>query len=414
MDFRMKSVAAMLALGTVSTLLAACSSDGGSTTPTVTVPGAPTNVVTTAADASARVAFTAPVSNGGSAITSYVATCTAGATTRTGTATSSPITVSGLTNGTAYGCAVTAVNAIGSSAASATVTVTPIAVVASGTAGVGCTLSYTGFNNSPKVNATSTYNWSCSPTVRALTGTGIPDHPVTGGNFATAMSSQSVTVNFTLAPALTGNITATQIVGYALNGVKFDPATAGTCTSNATSTRPGDGCVAAAGQDPWRLEAIGGAFVFGTDESNAHTQPDGAYHYHGMPEGVVTRQNKGQAMTLVGWSVDGFPIYARYGYTVANSATSAIKIMRGSYQKKATPDAGRPSVTVFPMGTFQQDYEYVAASGDLDECNGRLGVTPEFPNGIYHYYITDTYPFIQRCVKGTRPAGGPPPPATIR
>ena len=52
------------------------------------------------------------------------------------------------------------------------------------------------------------------------------------------------------------------------------------------------------------------------------------------------------------------------------------------------------------MGTFTQDYEYVAGSGDLDECNGRFGVTPEFPTGIYHYYITDTYPFIQRCVKG--------------
>ena len=48
-----------------------------------------------------------------------------------------------------------------------------------------------------------------------------------------------------------------------------------------------------------------------------------------------------------------------------------------------------------------QDYEYVAGSGDLDECNGRVGVTPEFPNGTYHYYITDTFPFIQRCVKGT-------------
>jgi hypothetical protein len=39
-------------------------------------------------------------------------------------------------------------------------------------------------------------------------------------------------------------------------------------------------------------------------------------------------------------------------------------------------------------------------SGDLDECNGRMGVTPEFPDGIYHYYATDSYPFFQRCVKG--------------
>ena len=53
------------------------------------------------------------------------------------------------------------------------------------------------------------------------------------------------------------------------------------------------------------------------------------------------------------------------------------------------------------MGTFTQDYEYVAGSGsDLDECNGRNGVTPEFPEGIYHYYATNSFPFLQRCVKG--------------
>ena len=57
--------------------------------------------------------------------------------------------------------------------------------------------------------------------------------------------------------------------------------------------------------------------------------------------------------------------------------------------------------------TTTQDYEYVAGSGDLDECNGRFGVTPEFPNGIYHYYITDAFPYIQRCVKGTAASTGP-------
>jgi hypothetical protein len=106
------------------------------------------------------------------------------------------------------------------------------------------------------------------------------------------------------------------------------------------------------------------------------------------------------AMTLVGWAADGFPIYARYGYTVAADATSAVKVIKGSYQLKATPDTSRPATSLYAMGTFKQDYEYIAGSGDLDECNGRTGVTPEFPGGIYHYYATDTYPFMQRCVKG--------------
>ena len=67
---------------------------------------------------------------------------------------------------------------------------------------------------------------------------------------------------------------------------------------------------------------------------------------------------------------------------------------------KVSPDAQRPAVSSFAMGTFTQDYEFVAGAGDLDECNGRTGVTPEFPNGIYHYYATDTYAYLQRCLKG--------------
>ena len=52
-------------------------------------------------------------------------------------------------------------------------------------------------------------------------------------------------------------------------------------------------------------------------------------------------------------------------------------------------------------GTFREDWEYVVDSGDLDECNGRFGGTPEHPAGIYHYYITDDYPYVPRCVFGT-------------
>ena len=39
-------------------------------------------------------------------------------------------------------------------------------------------------------------------------------------------------------------------------------------------------------------------------------------------------------------------------------------------------------------------------------------VTPEFPAGTYHYFATDSYPFLQRCVKGTvtTTGGGTPPP----
>jgi YHYH protein len=268
-------------------------------------------------------------------------------------------------------------------------------------AGALCGLAHDAFNSSTKVSANSTYQWSCTTTVRTLTGNGIPDHPVETGNFATPISAQAISVTFPMAPTNTNTVTDTgKDPAYAINSVKLDPATAGTCASTATGTGQGGGCVLAMGQDPWRIEALGGAFMFGVDESNAHVQPNGQYHYHGMPEGLLSNLDRGSAMTLVAFARDGFPVYARYGYTDPSNSTSAVKVVTGSWQKKATPDADRPPISVFPMGTFTQDYEYIAGSGDLDECNGRTGVTPEFPAGTYHYYVTDTYPYIQRCLKG--------------
>jgi len=394
--------------------LAACgggSSDSSTSTSTssgtntVTTPGNPTGLLATPGNASVSIAFTAPASNGGATISKYTATCSSAGLSVSGSAATSPVNVTGLLNGTSYSCSVVASNTAGNSTASTAVTVMPVAIssASNSTAGVACDLNYNAFNSSQKVSATSTSSWSCSTSLRSLNGNGIPDHAVTSGNFATPISTQNIVINMPLTPSIvfaTG--TTTTNPGYVLNSVKLDPATAGTCSSNATSTANGGGCVAAMGTDPWKLEAIGGAFVFGTDESNAHVQPNGQYHYHGVPEAYVTKLNKGKAMTLVGFAVDGFPIYARYGYTNANDANSSVISMTPSYRKKAAPDVGRPSVTVFPMGTFTSDYEYVAGSGDLDECNGRTGVTPEFPKGIYHYLITDTFPYIQRCVKGSR------------
>lgn len=86
-------------------------------------PGAPTIGTATAGNAQATVTFTAPGSQGGGPITGYRATSTPGGITATGAA--SPITVTGLTNGTAYTFTVAAQNAGGfgpESAASNSVT----------------------------------------------------------------------------------------------------------------------------------------------------------------------------------------------------------------------------------------------------------------------------------------------------
>jgi hypothetical protein len=240
-----------------------------------------------------------------------------------------------------------------------------------------------------------------------MTSNGIPDHDVgtfPNSNCPNTIAAHSVSTSMTLAPSNTGTASKVGVVGYALNGVKFDPSTAGTCTVSGSSVN----CSLIGNTGSWNIEALGqSSFNFGVDDNNAHVQPTGDYHYHGMPEGVLSKLSAGEMQpTLVGFAQDGFPVYARYGYTSATDNTSAVKVMTGSFQLKASPDANRPSTTTYPMGAFTQDYEYVAGSGDLDECNGRTGVTPEFPCGIYHYYITDTYPFIQRCVKGTPTNGG--------
>lgn len=290
----------------------------------------------------------------------------------------------------------------GGGSSSATAGATPSATTTD-TSGVECAYSHSAFNASASVNLSSTANWTCSGTSRALAANGVPDHAV--GSFPIAdnpntISAQSVTATFTLTPTATTVATPlggpAGVIGFVLNGVKIDAGTNGGCNDAGTLCDPG----MPAGQ--WRMEALGQtSFRFGTDSNNAHVQPGGAYHYHGMPEGFVTaRGGNASRMTLIGWAADGFPIYARHGYSVATDASSAIKLVKGSYRLKATPDANRPAVTLYPMGAFQQDYEYAAGSGDLDECNGRTGVTPDFPGGIYHYYATDSYPFLQRCVKG--------------
>ena len=50
---------------------------------------------------------------------------------------------------------------------------------------------------------------------------------------------------------------------------------------------------------------------------------------------------------------------------------------------------------------FTADFEYVAGQEDLDECNGREGVTPEYPQGIYYYVLTKEFPHISRFWRGT-------------
>ena len=268
------------------------------------------------------------------------------------------------------------------------------------TAAVLCGIQGSEFNPATSVQRLATYRWDCDGTGRVLTSNGVPNHDVgtfPGPGNPNPIAAVPTAATYTLSPALAHQITGVVTAGYALNGVKLEPGTAGACDDS------GSQCRMARSNQPWRIEALGqSAFNFGTDQNNGHVQPNGAYHYHGIPDGLIKKLGKGpEAMALVAWAPDGFPIYARHGHRIAEDLRSPLVVMRSSYRLKSQPDPGRPAVALFAMGTFTQDHEFVAGSGDLDECNGRFGVTPEFPGGIYHYLMTESFPYINRCVKGT-------------
>ena len=91
----------------------------------ISVPGAPTSVSGTVDNAQSAVSFVAPTDNGGSTILSYTVISSPGNIKKSGT--TSPITITGLTNNTAYTFTVKAHNIAGSSTAStASSSVTPL------------------------------------------------------------------------------------------------------------------------------------------------------------------------------------------------------------------------------------------------------------------------------------------------
>ena len=146
----------------------------------------------------------------------------------------------------------------------------------------------------------------------------------------------------------------------------------------------------------WNYEAMSGAVLLGLDENNAHVQPNGSYHYHGLPTGLL--KNLGlqseEHSPLVGYAMDGYPIYALYGFKDPEDTNSGIIKLTSSYRLKKgerpSPPGGKYD------GTFSKDYEFINGLGDLDQCNGRRTKTKEYPDGTYAYFLTENWPVIPR------------------
>ncbi len=241
---------------------------------------------------------------------------------------------------------------------------------------------------------------------RYIVSNGIPNHPT--GKFPNrwcpnTIEAQAHSYRAPVTPkeSAGGRRYRGFIFGVADNGIPLDPGTAEIWNNNFE----------------WHYEAMGGYLLshesgLGVDKSSAHVQPDGTYHYHGIPVELLKKRDYKNRMAFVGYAADGYPIYGPYGYSDAQNPNSAMKEFRSSYRLK---EGQRPSgPTGVYDGSFAQDYEYVKGAGDLDEFNGRSGVTPEYPNGTYYYVLTTQFPYVPRNFKGIPDESfhkmvGPPP-----
>lgn len=174
------------------------------------------------------------------------------------------------------------------------------------------------------------------------------------------------------------------IVGVILNGVPIRPGTADWYDPSSPRGFSRDR------SSGWNLEGMGSADALGMDANNAHVDNRGVYHYHGAPTGFVAEAET----SLIGYAADGHEIHY-----LGESVTASYRLKGG---ERPTAPFGAYD------GSYVQDWEYVAGSGDLDECNGGE------LDGRYVYFATHSYPFFPRCFWGEvsadfqRPGGGAP------
>lgn len=221
-------------------------------------------------------------------------------------------------------------------------------------------------------------------------GNGIPDHLV--GQFPNRgnphqIERQKVNLKVPAAPETKGTFTPLRMgwnFGVSLNGVVFDPLAAEFWHGNPRSG--------------WSYNALGGAIALGLDANYAHVQPNGKYHYHGVPTGLIELLGWSPAAhsPLIGYAADGFPIYARTG-----AVDGKVIEMTPSYRLKSGTRPGGSAPNGRYDGTFNEDYAYVQGHGNLDQCNGAFTVSTEYPNGTYAYFLTEDYPVVPRCFTGT-------------
>ncbi|KAA3643032.1 MAG: YHYH protein [Chloroflexi bacterium] len=128
------------------------------------------------------------------------------------------------------------------------------------------------------------------------------------------------------------------------------------------------------------------------DYCNGHTAQQGMYHYHARPD-CLFEDMEGNPYLVIGYAFDGFPILAPY--ICDDAGCNTVSEVQSSWQR--TND----------VRNAWEAHEYVAGSGDLDQCNGTY-----LTDGSYAYFATDTFPYFLGCytgeVSGNTGNGGAP------
>ena len=266
------------------------------------------------------------------------------------------------------------------------------------------------------------------------TTTGLPSYitgPFLDGNPSLA-TAQNVIFKFPLFPVQnTGTATNTTggNIGVFINGVALFDYRDGVSWKNSTGALAG-GPIGGAGDGVWNRDAVV-AEKGGFDCSKAHPAM-GNYHHHQNPsafkldkvvisticnlynaDGLYNIDSTAHS-PLIGFAYDGFPIYGAYGYKNANGTGGIVRMKssyslrnittRTTYSSGVSVTAGPTVSTTYPLGYFREDYQYNATSAAtpdfLDDHNGRICVTPEYPAGIYCYFATvdanwnSAYPYV--------------------
>lgn len=233
--------------------------------------------------------------------------------------------------------------------------------------------------------------------LRKMTTNALPNH--TTGEFPNqgnpnTIKPQNITYSIPLQPKFTGKAIWAREPGVAVNGIKFEPETA-------------ERFICETGEH-YKIEAFQNLVDLGLDFNNAHVQPTGAYHYHGAPTQLIEKLDNGEDLILIGYAHDGFAMYYSKSGAYKPSYKLSGQSRTGEVCKYNNPHMHikkdfRDTKT---DGTFVSDWEYIEGLGDLDECNGTQ------INGKYAYVVTDTYPYVSRCLKGefeeSMPQGPPP------